>query len=390
MTLNPNIVRIILSISLLTAFCECTDKNQNQKLETTGFENIQIGGELKVRSNKNFDRLEEDLYQPKNLFWSEKESGGWPADKEGRTILGLVMNARASHRTPKYLSEIMGMLPSHLNIKGYMGTIHPESINEQQLSGHGWLLRGLNEYYEWTKDEKVLAISKMIVDSLFIPITPFVKDYPITEESRITGVGAISGTIQNSIGKWAISSDIGCVFIAMDGLIHAYKNKPDQEIKMLIDELIQLFLRMDLIKIKAQTHASLTGMRGLIRYAEITGDTTLIKEVEKRWTLYNEYFMTKGHYHLQSNRAEFYWGVQGKGMLILMDRERNTWAEEVCPGSLHYIGAEIAHRLANTGEKKLIVGACWPSDAGHDYDEIAVNGFSARLVEVDGKPKLIV
>jgi hypothetical protein len=130
MTLNPNIVRIILSISLLTAFCECTDKNQNQKLETTGFENIQIGGELKVRSNKNFDRLEEDLYQPKNLFWSEKESGGWPADKEGRTILGLVMNARASHRTPKYLSEIMGMLPSHLNIKGYMGTIHPESINE--------------------------------------------------------------------------------------------------------------------------------------------------------------------------------------------------------------------------------------------------------------------
>ncbi|NEW82776.1 MAG: glucose-6-phosphate isomerase [Mariniphaga sp.] len=103
----------------------------------------------------------------------------------------------------------------------------------------------------------------------------------------------------------------------------------------------------------------------------------------------NEYFMTKGHFHLQSDRAEFYWGVQGKGMLILMDRERNTWAEEVYPGSLHYIGSEIAHRLANTGDEKLIVGACWPSDAGHDYEEIAVNGFSARLVEVDGKPTLI-
>lgn len=293
--MKPNFLKNYIAFTFIIIFSGCTAKIQDQKLEVAGFENVQIEGELKARLNKNFDRLEEDLYQPKNLFWSEKESGGWPADKEGRTILGLVMDARASHRTPKYLSEIMGMLPSHLNPKGYMGTIHPELINEQQLSGHGWLLRGLNEYYEWTKDEKVLAISKTIVDSLFLPITPFVKDYPITEESRISGAGAMSGTIQNSIGKWALSSDIGCVFIAMDGLIHAYKNKPDQEIKMLIDELIQLFLRMDLIKIKAQTHASLTGMRGLIRYAEITGDTTLIKEVEKRWTLYKEYGMTENY-----------------------------------------------------------------------------------------------
>jgi glucose-6-phosphate isomerase len=103
----------------------------------------------------------------------------------------------------------------------------------------------------------------------------------------------------------------------------------------------------------------------------------------------NEYFMTKGHFHSQSDRAEFYWGVEGKGMLILMDRNRKTWAEEVYPGSLHYIGGEIAHRLANTGDEKLIVGACWPSDAGHDYEEIAVNGFSARLLEVKGEPKLV-
>ena len=103
----------------------------------------------------------------------------------------------------------------------------------------------------------------------------------------------------------------------------------------------------------------------------------------------NEYFMTKGHFHSLGDRAEFYWGVQGKGMLILMDRDRNTWAEEVYPGSLHYIGGEIAHRLANTGSENLVVGACWPSDAGHDYQEIASNGFSARLLEMDGKPELV-
>lgn len=293
MNLKFKTVITYISIALFTIFLGCSSKHQNQKFDTAGFKNVLTGGELNVRLNKNFDRLEEDLYQPQNLFWSEKESNGWPADKEGRTILGLVMDARASKRSPKYLDEIISMLPAHLNKKGYMGTIHPGLINEQQLSGHGWLLRGLNEYYEWTKDEKILAISKKIIDSLFIPITPFVKEYPITEESRISGAGAMSGTIQNSIGKWAVSSDIGCVFIAMDGVIHAYKNRPDQATGLLIDELIKLYLKVDLVKIKAQTHSSLTGMRGLIRYAEFTGDTTLIKEVEKRWELYKEYGMTE-------------------------------------------------------------------------------------------------
>ncbi|MEP7107014.1 MAG: glucose-6-phosphate isomerase family protein [Ferruginibacter sp.] len=102
-----------------------------------------------------------------------------------------------------------------------------------------------------------------------------------------------------------------------------------------------------------------------------------------------EYFMTKGHFHALSDRAEFYRGVQGTGMLILMDRNRNTWAEEVFPGSLHYIGGETAHRLANTGRENLVVSACWPSDAGYNYEEIALHGFSARLLEIDGKPTLV-
>ena len=75
-------------------------------------------------------------------------------------------------------------------------------------------------------------------------------------------------------------------------------------------------------------------------------------------------------------------------MLILMDRERNTWAERMMPGSLHYILGGVAHRVANTGNSVLSFAACWPSDAGHNYEEIANKGFSARLVEVNGTPKL--
>lgn len=102
-----------------------------------------------------------------------------------------------------------------------------------------------------------------------------------------------------------------------------------------------------------------------------------------------EYFMTKGHFHAQSDRGEYYWGVQGQGYLILMNRQRQTRAEQVFPGSLHYIPGDTAHRLANVGEEALIVGACWPADAGYDYHEITKNGFSARLLDLEGSPRLI-
>lgn len=103
----------------------------------------------------------------------------------------------------------------------------------------------------------------------------------------------------------------------------------------------------------------------------------------------NEYFMTKGHFHANIDRAEYYWGLTGEGMLLFMDEERNVWAEKMFPGSLHYIPGGMAHRVANTGSRLLSFAACWPSDAGHNYEEIATNGFARRLVEKNGVPHLI-
>jgi glucose-6-phosphate isomerase, archaeal len=103
----------------------------------------------------------------------------------------------------------------------------------------------------------------------------------------------------------------------------------------------------------------------------------------------DEYFMTRGHFHSISDRGEYYWCVSGTGMLIMMGTKRVTWAEKMFRGSLHYIGKEIAHRVANTGIVPLIFGACWPADAGHDYVSIDREGFSARLKERNGIPCLV-
>jgi glucose-6-phosphate isomerase len=106
-------------------------------------------------------------------------------------------------------------------------------------------------------------------------------------------------------------------------------------------------------------------------------------------TVGGEYFMTKGHFHKIRNRGEFYYGIKGEGMLLLMDEHHNTWAEKMYPGSLHYIGAHIAHRTANTGNSIFSFGAVWPADAGHDYDTIKLNGFSKILVNHNGTPALV-
>ena len=72
-----------------------------------------------------------------------------------------------------------------------------------------------------------------------------------------------------------------------------------------------------------------------------------------------------------------------------MDQQRNTWTEKMYPGSLHYIPAGVAHRTANTGSGVLSFGACWPADAGYDYERIDREGFSKILVRKEGIPTLI-
>ena len=106
-------------------------------------------------------------------------------------------------------------------------------------------------------------------------------------------------------------------------------------------------------------------------------------------TVGDEYFMTRGHAHIRREAAEFYWGLEGRGLLMLMDADRAGWAEVVEPGSVHYVPGHVAHRLVNTGSSVLAVGACWPADAGHDYDAVGPDGFALRVREVDGTPTLV-
>ncbi len=79
-----------------------------------------------------------------------------------------------------------------------------------------------------------------------------------------------------------------------------------------------------------------------------------------------EYFLTKGHFHAKRDTGEYYFGLQGHG-LLMMTENGETQLEAVVPGSVHYIPGNTAHRLINTGTGMLSVSACWQTESGHDY-----------------------
>ena len=102
----------------------------------------------------------------------------------------------------------------------------------------------------------------------------------------------------------------------------------------------------------------------------------------------DEYFMTKGHYHLKRETGEVYVGLQGHGVL-LMEVEDRFSRLDMGPGTVAYVPPFWAHRTANTSDDKFIFLAVYPADAGHDYGTIERDGFRYRLIEQDGFPVLI-
>ncbi len=286
------IAGIVLATSVLVTGCGGGEPSAEGGKNPENFlpEEIRPGGELAERLSRNLDRLESEIYRPDAVF----KEDDWPGDFVGRTILGTVLNARASGREPQYLQAIIEGLPSHLNEKGYMGPVY-EGKDEQQLSGHGWLLRGLCEYYTFTGDSAILPLIRGIAANLFLPSPQLYSSYPIDPESRSGYAGAEAGTIQNEVAGWRLSSDIGCVFIGMSGLIHAYgilKFVPGTDdaliagMKDCMERMLARFRETDPVGIKAQTHATLTACCALLRYYELTGEEQWLELAESRWKTY--------------------------------------------------------------------------------------------------------
>lgn len=239
--------------------------------------------ELDTRIALNYHRLADSAYYQIGEVFSP-DAYDWPADKEGRALLAFVSHYKISGKKIPCMEEMLKMLPSKLNEKGYMGTVYPDLMAEQQLSGHSWLLRGLCEYYEQFADENVLRYIKTVTENLFMPTKGRYDTYP-TERSQ-KKEGDVSGNQTGRYDHWLLSSDIGCAFMSIDGLSHVYRITKEQAVKELLDEMITVYLSIDKAALRVQTHCTLTAARGMMRLFDTTGEEKYLKGAKTICELY--------------------------------------------------------------------------------------------------------
>lgn len=239
--------------------------------------------ELSERIALNFKRLSKgDYYQIENVF--APADYDWEGDKEGRALLAFVSLYKATGKKIACMDEMLALMPEKLNAKGYIGRVQGEEVVEQQLSGHSWLLRGLCEHYEQFHDEYSLAALKTVVENLFLPTRGIYSDYPIDRENA--DVGGVSGTELGRSGRWLLSTDVGCAFMSVDGLSHAYQVTKDARIKELLDEMIGVYLAIDKLALRVQTHCTLTAARGMMRMYANTADERYLSGAKELYDLY--------------------------------------------------------------------------------------------------------
>ncbi len=105
-------------------------------------------------------------------------------------------------------------------------------------------------------------------------------------------------------------------------------------------------------------------------------------------TVGREYFMTKGHYHLNAG-DEIYLALRGEGLVLLQSRDGRRQEVPLAVGQLAYIPTGWAHRTVNTGETDLLFISIWPARIEHDYETIARSGFPRLVVKDADGPRII-
>jgi len=102
-----------------------------------------------------------------------------------------------------------------------------------------------------------------------------------------------------------------------------------------------------------------------------------------------EYFMTKGHYHSVPNTAEIYLCLRGEGYMVMKTKDGQCATERMTRGRMVYVPPFWAHRSVNTSASEPLVSFCaYPAEAGHNYGDIAVQGFPKRLFARNGECRI--
>ena len=253
-------------------------------------------GDLRRRLALNFQRLHEAPYRFDAMITSSTAREA-PGDWVGRALLALSVEGQVLGTEPAYLEEIVAKLPGALNPRGYLGPVHAAgTADENQVGGHNGLLRGLSECYLWKRDPRALAVLRSVVSGLMVPTRPLYADYPDQPLAKLADGRPVGLTVAHE-GAWiGLSTDIGTVFFALDGLTQAYTVDPSPALRGLIETMIARYAQLDIVRLGAQTHSTLSTLRGIFRWwEEVDRRDDLLALVRERHGLYRRHAETE-HY----------------------------------------------------------------------------------------------
>jgi len=104
----------------------------------------------------------------------------------------------------------------------------------------------------------------------------------------------------------------------------------------------------------------------------------------------DEYYFTKGHFHVVLDTCEVYYCLKGHGYMLCESPEGDWEAFEMCPGQAVYVPKRYAHRSINVSPNEtLVTYYVFRADAGHDYGTIETKGYRKLLVDRNGVPTII-
>jgi len=238
-----------------------------------------------------FRRFSEAVeYRLPGLYHS-RTCESWPGDWVGRTLLAFNHLYELTGREIPAMHELMETLEEHINEDGYLGAPFDGRIaNEQSVTGHLWYLRGLVRYAKNFGSEKAMAIAKRTVENLYLPLEDWFHHYPLDREK--SDRGGIDGNQDRILGGWLLSTDIGCGFMCMDGLVDYYEATGDPRVRRYLETLIGIFDGIDFVANGFQTHCTLSCLRALLHFHELTGDGRYFTMAREKFELYLQHGMT--------------------------------------------------------------------------------------------------
>ena len=265
-------------------------------LTPLALDDVSPAGDLRRRLELNFGRLHdpEFSFEAAITAFTAREA---PGDWLGRALLGLTLDAQALGREAPRAEETVRRWPEACNERGYIGLLHPPGrADENQVGGHNAMLRGLCEYFLWKKDPRALAAIRGIITRLMLPTRELYAHYPDHLLDKLKG-GPVSGLTVENEGVWlGLSTDIGTVFFTLDGLTQAYLVDPSPELRALIETMIARYAQLDILALSAQTHATLTALRGILRWhLEVEARPEYLRLVTERFGLYLNLARTEHH-----------------------------------------------------------------------------------------------